>query len=135
MISMAQIAQSQDRVTVISLAQKLDISKIFLEQVFSLLRRGGLVTSNKGAQGGYRLARAPEEISAYEILAATETALFEDPEETVRVSAPNIEGAMQDTLFRPANDAFCAAMKSVLLSTLLEEARRRSSGEAYMYYV
>jgi len=49
MIEMAQTAAAQERVTVLSLSKRLDVSKIFLEQVFSLLRRGGLVTSIKGA--------------------------------------------------------------------------------------
>ncbi len=135
LIEMAQTATSQERVTVISLSQRLDISKIFLEQVFSLLRRGGLVTSMKGAQGGYQLARSPEEISVYDILLETETGLLEAPERTVEESAPGIEKAMRELLFQPLDEALSNALKKVLLSDLAEEAGRQTSDGSYMYYL
>ena len=51
-------------VTIISISEKLGISKIYLEQVFSLLKRARLVNSIKGSQGGYQLSRAPRAIKA-----------------------------------------------------------------------
>jgi Rrf2 family protein len=135
MVDMAQIASLQDRVTVLSLSQRLDISKIFLEQVFSLLRRGGLVTSIKGSQGGYQLARPASEITACDILYATETALFEAPESTVESSSPGIEKAMQRLIFSPAEKAFAKALKSVTLSELAEDAQQWSAHGDYMYYL
>ena len=53
------------------------VSKIYLEQVFSLLKRDGLVNSIKGAQGGYQLSRPAEEISVYDILSVAELSMFE----------------------------------------------------------
>jgi len=135
MIEMAQTAASQERVTVLSLSQRLDISKIFLEQVFSLLRRGGLVNSMKGSQGGYQLARSPEEISVYDILVETETGLFEMPERTVEQSAPGIEKAMQELLFQPLDKALRTALKKVLLSDLAEEAQHQPTDGGFMYYL
>lgn len=135
MIEMAQIASSQERITLLSLAQRLDISKIFLEQVFSLLRRGGLVNSIKGAQGGYQLARPGSEISVYDILYATETALFEMPEGTVEKSSPAIERAMQKTIFQPTAKAFSTVLKNILLSDLVEEVHQWSADGEYMYYL
>ncbi len=44
----------------------------YLEQLLASLRRAGLVTSSRGAQGGYELARPPEEITLREVLNATE---------------------------------------------------------------
>ena len=134
MIEMAQTA-AQERVTVLSLSKRLDISKIFLEPVFSLLRRGGLVTSIKGAQSGYQLARSPEEISVYDILIETETGLFEAPERTVEESAPGIEKAMQELLFQPLDTALVTALKKVLLQDLAEEARRQPTDGGFMYYL
>ena len=69
-VSMAQQYQGGEYITLLSISEKLGISKIYLEQVFSLLRRSGLVDSVKGAQGGYRLSRAPRLITAWEILSA-----------------------------------------------------------------
>lgn len=135
MIEMALTASSQDRITLLSLSQRLDISKIFLEQVFSLLRRAGLVNSIKGAQGGYQLARSGTEITVYDILYATETALFEMPESTVETSSPAIESAMQKTIFQPAAEAFDTVLKKIPLSDLAEEVQQWSADGEYMYYL
>lgn len=135
MVDMAQMQPSQERVTVVSLAQRLDISKLFLEQVFALLRREGLLTSVKGPQGGYQLARAAAAISAYDILHATEIALFEPSEPTVQASAPGIENAMQELVFAPAEKAFIQALKGVTLSQLAQEAQLWSADGGYMYYL
>ena len=44
----------------------------FLAQILLKLRDHGLITSRRGNQGGYTLARAPEEISLFDILMAVE---------------------------------------------------------------
>ena len=44
----------------------------YLEQLLASLRRCGLVNTCRGAQGGYSLARSPEEISVGDIITATE---------------------------------------------------------------
>lgn len=59
-------------VTLAGIAQRQSISLAYLEQLFVKLRRAELVTSVRGAQGGYRLARAATAISIYCILAAVD---------------------------------------------------------------
>lgn len=44
----------------------------FLAQILSTLREAGLIASRRGNQGGYALARPPEEISLHDILVAVE---------------------------------------------------------------
>ena len=44
------------------IAVRNDISVKYLEQIFMSLRKGGMIRSIKGPQGGYLLARTPEEI-------------------------------------------------------------------------
>lgn len=135
MIHMAQSANQSESVTLLALSRRLDISKIYLEQVFSLLRRAGLVNSIKGAQGGYLLARPPAEISAWEVLGATETALLEPVEDTVGSAAPGIEKAMQGLLFIPVNRALEERLQGVSLLRLAQEAEKESPRDNYMYYV
>ena len=48
------------------------ISVTFLEQLFGKLRRAGLVESERGAQGGYRLSRAATAISLDSIIRAVD---------------------------------------------------------------
>ena len=44
----------------------------YLEHVVASLKRAGLVTSSRGAHGGYRLTRPPEEIAMDEVVLALE---------------------------------------------------------------
>lgn len=49
-----------------------NIPQNYLEQLLSKLRRAGLVTSIRGARGGYVLAKTPEEIKVVDILISLE---------------------------------------------------------------
>ncbi len=49
----------------------------YLVQILSELRNGGLITSRRGKQGGYALARAPEQITLYDIVKLIEGDLLE----------------------------------------------------------
>ncbi len=40
----------------------------FLEQLFATLRRGGVISSQRGVKGGYRFAREPATVSVLEIV-------------------------------------------------------------------
>ena len=55
-------------VTLKSVSKRQDISERYLEQIFSILKKGGIINSKKGAQGGYFLARKPKDITVGEIL-------------------------------------------------------------------
>jgi FeS assembly SUF system regulator len=50
------------------LAERTRLTRTTVSKVLKGLQRAGLVHSARGAQGGYRLARAPEEITAAQIL-------------------------------------------------------------------
>ena len=54
------------------LAQAEAVPANFLAQILGKLRTHGLITSRRGSQGGYTLARPPEEISLHDILLAVE---------------------------------------------------------------
>lgn len=54
------------------IAAREGLSYQFLEQIFLPLRRAGLITSVRGAKGGYALARPPEEIKVGDVLRVLE---------------------------------------------------------------
>lgn len=58
-----------------SVSERLGISESYLEQLAALLKKNKLVKSVRGAQGGYFLAKPPEEISIGDILRALEGSL------------------------------------------------------------
>lgn len=134
-IHMAKEHKKGEHITVISISKQLGISKIYLEQVFSLLKRGGLVTSVKGAQGGYLLTRMPREITAYDILSAVETSLFESTEDTVKEKAPHIESAMKTFVFTALDAAAKQALQKTTLDDLVQESEKYKGEDGIMYFI
>ncbi|MBS0185779.1 MAG: Rrf2 family transcriptional regulator [Proteobacteria bacterium] len=54
------------------IAEQQEISILYLEQIFSKLRKKGLVRSVRGVGGGYVLGRPPHEISVADVMEAAE---------------------------------------------------------------
>ncbi len=54
------------------IAERQSISKKYLEQIVPLLNKADLLKTNRGYQGGYALAKAPEKYTVGEILRVTE---------------------------------------------------------------
>ena len=50
------------------LARRREIPAQFLEQLFAILRRAGLLRSQRGVKGGYAFARPPSEITVLELV-------------------------------------------------------------------
>lgn len=62
---MVDLAQNygQGPQTLRQIAERQQVPEMFLEQIIGALRRKGFVESVRGAQGGYLLAKSPDEIS------------------------------------------------------------------------
>lgn len=88
MVDLAQ-HEGQVPVSVREIAERQDISGKYMEQIISVLTRAGLLRSVRGAQGGYHLAKTPEDITVGMILRATEGDLA--PAECVAHGAPCCE--------------------------------------------
>lgn len=132
---MAQQHRTGETITLISIADSLGISKIYLEQVFSLLKRAELVTSVKGAQGGYQLSRMPAQITALDVLAAVELSLFEKTDDTVAEKAPQIEAALRSAVFDELDGAVRDMLQKITLEDLAFEAEKNQSENAFMFYI
>lgn len=68
----AQDTTDNKPVTLAAISERQDISLSYLEQLFSKLRRQGLVKSIRGPGGGYNLAKAYTDISVAEIINAVD---------------------------------------------------------------
>ena len=134
-VSMAQQYDTGEFITLISISERLGISKIYLEQVFSLLKRADLVLSVKGSQGGYQLARAPKQITALDVLAAVETSLFDRSEDTVPEKAPEIEAAMRSLVFESLDQSVAETLIRCTIEDLLAAAEQHKAAHAVMFYI
>ena len=68
--ALAELARSAatDPVPIGELARRRDIPVQFLEQLFAVLRRAGVLRSQRGVKGGYSFARDPSTITVLEIV-------------------------------------------------------------------
>jgi Rrf2 family protein len=83
--AMVELAAHADRLmTAEQLASAQGIPPKFLESILAQLRSGGLVASQRGAEGGYRLARPADEISIADVIRE-----LEGPIATVRGVRPD----------------------------------------------
>ena len=64
-----------DRIALTDIADRQKISLAYLEQLFSSLRKAGLVQSVRGSKGGYLLARQDKDISLADILIAADESI------------------------------------------------------------
>ncbi len=91
-MAMIDIGQrgSNSPVSLAAIAERQDISQEYLEQLFSKLRRAGLVESSRGPGGGYRLAREMSEIGISDIILAADEEL-----RVTRCSGDAVDGCVR----------------------------------------
>lgn len=89
----ALAARDGDALTAEELAREQDLPVRFLRAILNELRRGGIVSSQRGNEGGYRLARPPENVTLGEVFRRLEGPLAEVRNE--RPEHANYEGAAE----------------------------------------
>lgn len=63
---------NNEHISIKFIAEKINVSEYYLEQLFSQLRRAGIVRSIRGAHGGYTLSRPPNEVTVHDIIEVLE---------------------------------------------------------------
>lgn len=110
-------AASPSLMTGEQLATAQKIPPKFLESILAQLRNGGLVASQRGAEGGYRLAKQPEEISIADVIRE-----LEGPIATVRGARPDeLEYSGPATNLRAIWLELRSQMRGVLEQTTLAD--------------
>ena len=70
LLALIELGENYDKqlVKIIDICNKRTIPKKYLEQILILLKGSGYVKSVRGASGGYKLAKKPEDINIAEIV-------------------------------------------------------------------
>ena len=134
-VNMAQRYDEGEFIPAISISENLGISKIYLEQVFTLLKKSGIVVSTKGAQGGYKLTQTPSQITVLDVLVAVEVSLFEQTQETVSKKAPEIEKALRLAAFDILEESMRETLEAIPVSHLVNEAKKHKDDDTTMFYI
>jgi Rrf2 family protein len=106
------------------IAEREGLPPDYVEQILLKLRRAGLVTSVRGAHGGYFLARSALEVSVRDVLEAAENRTFEVNCDSYPISAHRCNGESSCSIrpvWRELQQRVDEFLESVSLADLLGE--------------
>jgi Rrf2 family transcriptional regulator, cysteine metabolism repressor len=111
--------------TIHDIAQRHHIPLKYLEQILLELKRGGVLESKRGVNGGYTLARAPEEISVGEVLRIVDGAFAESScIHNEAMGGVCVEG--QSCGLKQTWRDVQGAVEKILFATSFEDVRKRT---------
>ena len=120
-VAMAELARSGDGpVPIATIAERRGMPVQFLEQLFSTLRRAGLLTSHRGMKGGYTLSRPADEITVLEVVQTLDGKVGQEADEAGGIWGEGV-----------------TALRKVFAQTTIAEVARREAAEAGsgMYFI
>jgi Rrf2 family cysteine metabolism transcriptional repressor len=117
--ALAELARSGGAgpVPIGELARRRDIPVQFLEQLFAVLRRAGILKSQRGVKGGYSFARDPSSVTVLEVVELLDGPL----------------GADAEGIFAEATAATRAVLEGATIADVVERENRQAG--AHMYYI
>ena len=127
---------AHDHVSVKSIAERQKISENYLEQVFSSLRKAGLVKSIKGSQGGYIVNGSLSEIRVSHILKALEgsLAVVETSKEELQ-NENETEQVISKFVWDKINQEINNVVESITLEMLVEDYIKLKQKDVLMFYI
>jgi Rrf2 family transcriptional regulator, cysteine metabolism repressor len=119
LLALAELGRSagDGPVPIGDLAKRRDVPVQFLEQLFAVLRRAGVLNSQRGVKGGYMFARDPAQVSVLEVVELLDGPLGRDA-----------QGVFEDA---------AQAARKVLEQTTIADVIEREAREAgaSVYYI
>lgn len=103
-----------------TISKRQNISEYYLEQLFSPLRKAKLITSIRGAQGGYVLSREPKEITVADVMYVLEGPI-EIAECIDGASCDNLDCCATRLLWAKIKNSIDDVMKSVTLQDIVDD--------------
>ena len=131
MLELASQYGSGEPVRIRRIAQRHDVPPRFLVQILLQLKGAGLVASVRGAAGGYRLVKPPQEISLGNVMEVIDGS----PEESSQTSSASPESPAAKVLMQAWKNVAAVERKmldEITLADLLERAKEQAE---QMYHI
>lgn len=118
-------------VPISKIAAHQGVSIAYLEQLFSVLRKAGVIESVRGAQGGFTLTKRPEEITLGDILIPLEGQLAPVKCVSHNEECESISKCPSWIIWKKLNDRINGVLDSITLGDILNEyeAAEKSAAE------
>ena len=127
MLDLAQYSNENEYVSIKKVSQRQDISEKNLEQIVAQLSRANFVKSIRGAQGGYRLVKAPENYTVGMILRLIEgnlssvSCLEDNPNKCQRCN-----NCVTLEVWQQINDAVDSVIDNITLQDLVQKQQAKA---------
>ncbi|MCU0568550.1 MAG: Rrf2 family transcriptional regulator [Oculatellaceae cyanobacterium Prado106] len=132
LLALAVEYESREPLQIRQIAADQQIPDRYLEQLLATLRRSGLLRSQRGAKGGYLLAREPWKITVLDVVKCIEGSDAQlsqtDP------AATSIENAVIREIWQEAGQAADAVLQNYTLQDLAEKRSAQQQTNP-MYYI
>lgn len=118
--------QNEGFIALKDIAARQNISKKYLEQIVPILNKSYILNTNRGYQGGYKLAKAPSKYTVGEILRLTEgslspvSCLDHDPIECERSA-----DCITLPIWQGLKKAICDYLDGITLQDILDMQREK----------
>ena len=132
MLDLALTDDGETLVPIQDIAKRQGIPQRYLEQVLLGLKRAGFLHSRRGSAGGYRLAKAPEQITVGAVLRAVEGRPGIGPEGRATRGEAGRDLAF---LWRAVADAVDAVVDGTTLEDLRRHSTERRASAKPMYHI
>jgi Rrf2 family protein len=133
LLALLELASDRNRtqpLTIKEIAIRQPVPERYLEQIFTHLRQGGLVQSQRGARGGYVLLRDPWQITVLDIVALVDGE--RKPKDAL--NAATLERELVREVWHQSSAAFELALSQCTLHDLCQK-RDAARQEYPMYYI
>ena len=131
MLELASQYGTDQPVRIREIAERHVVPPRFLVQILLQLKGAGLVSSVRGASGGYRLARPPEQISLGRVMEVIDGLLDDDvPNSSASPDSPAVKVLMQ--AWKDVSATQRKMLEAITLADLLDRAKQQ--GEP-MYHI
>ena len=124
-----------ENVTIKSISERQGISEGYLEQIFSSLRKAGLVKSIKGSQGGYILGNNPTNITVGDILRTLEGNLSVLGDEIKDEEENMLQKCIKGKIWSEMDKNINSIVDSITLESLVTDYKKMENSSKSMYYI
>lgn len=133
LLELASHYTSGEPLQIRQIAAEQNIPDRYLEQLLATLRRGGIVKSQRGAKGGYILAREPWKISLLEVMGCLE-GLNSNSSPEEEANPKTLESAIIQEIWHEARQAADLVLQNYTLQDLCDRRSARKQVNL-MYYI
>lgn len=132
LLELAAHFNSGEPLQIRQIAAEQNIPDRYLEQLLAVLRRANLVRSQRGARGGYLLAREPWKITLLEVVSCIEG--IESQSVELNREPKSVEGMVIREVWQEAGQAAYAVLQKYTLQDIGEKRDSRRQLD-FMYYI